>query len=205
MTTEVIGKALYLELESSVRAGRISQLILLPSYLDNAGEQHPMMVMVRSLDEYSPRAQWDFRKIEGGVSPDWKDVSKSEQKTDWRGNPFYEPQFQITDTTVRSYWSDEEKEKVAIFNAMSEEDKAKHHRASLELDLIGVLFHKEEGTEIVKPKFMFRSSLTKPFAVEVTNDDMESAINYKTPQALIRRIQKVRVAKGLPEKVVTPA
>lgn len=205
MTTEVVGKALYLELESSMRSSRITQLILLPSYLDNSGEQYPMIVMYRSLDEYSPRAQWDFRKIESGVSPDWKDISKLEAKSDWRGETFYEPKFQITDTTVRSYWSDEEKEKVAIFNAMSEEDKAKHHRAGLELDLIGLLFHKDPTTEAVTAKFMFRSPLTKPLVVEVTNDDMELVTDYKTPQALIRRIQKVRVAKGLPEKVVIPA
>lgn len=205
MTTEVIGKALYLELESSMRSSRITQIILLPSYLDNSGEQHQMTIMYRSLDEYSPRAQWDFRKLESGISPDWKDISKLEEKSDWRGNPYYEPKFQITDTTVRSYWSDEEKEKVTIFNAMSEEDKAKHHRAGLELDLIGALFHKDPTTEVVTPKGMFRSPLTKPLVVEVTNDDMELAIHYKTPQALIRRIQKVRVAKGLPEKIVIPA
>lgn len=42
----------------------------------------------------------------------------------------------------------------------------------------------------------------KPITVEVTSDDIQDSIDYKTPMALIRRIQKARVALDFPEKLV---
>lgn len=42
----------------------------------------------------------------------------------------------------------------------------------------------------------------KPITVEVTSDDIQDSIDYKTPMALIRRIQKARVSLDFPEKLV---
>lgn len=42
----------------------------------------------------------------------------------------------------------------------------------------------------------------KPIVVEVTSDDIQDSIDYKTPSALVRRIQKARVSLDFPEKLV---
>lgn len=42
----------------------------------------------------------------------------------------------------------------------------------------------------------------KPIAFEITDADYTNVLAWKTPDALVRRIQKARVACGLPEKLV---
>ena len=44
--------------------------------------------------------------------------------------------------------------------------------------------------------------IVRQFAVEVTDKDLADVLAHKTPQAVIRRINKVRVSLGLPEKLV---
>lgn len=48
-------------------------------------------------------------------------------------------------------------------------------------------------------KFVVRN---KPIVVEVSALDLSEISKYSTPQALMRRLQKARVACGLPEKLV---
>ena len=202
MTTEVVGKALYFEFEHAMRSSRITQLIVLPSYLANSGKQYNPIYMDRTLDEYSPRSQWDFRRLNSALDPEWKDLSRAKETTDYADRVIREPSFYLNDIDS-SYYTEEEQEKKDIFDSLSLNDKAKHIRAGLEHILIQSLFFVDDSN-VIQAKTKFRSPLTKPLVVEVTNDDMELALEYKTPQALIRRIQKVRVAKGLPEKIVTP-
>jgi hypothetical protein len=51
----------------------------------------------------------------------------------------------------------------------------------------------------IKNKFVVRK---RPIVVELSASDLHEISKYDTPQALMRRLQKARVACGLPEKLV---
>lgn len=51
----------------------------------------------------------------------------------------------------------------------------------------------------ISHKFVIRN---RPIVVEVSALDLNEVGKYSTPQALMRRLQKARVACGLPEKLV---
>jgi hypothetical protein len=56
---------------------------------------------------------------------------------------------------------------------------------------------------IIKRQIGYEMILRKtPVVVEVSTIDLAEVKDYKTPSALLRRIQKVRVALNFPEKVL---
>jgi len=57
-----------------------------------------------------------------------------------------------------------------------------------------------ESTMVATQTWVVRDS--KPLAIEMTNEELDLARSGKTPQAVIRRIQKARLSAGFPEKIV---
>jgi hypothetical protein len=68
------------------------------------------------------------------------------------------------------------------------------------LDTYSVKDANGESTTSATQTWVIRDS--KPLAIEMTNEEFEQAMVGKTPQAVIRRIQKARVSAGFPEKIV---
>jgi hypothetical protein len=68
------------------------------------------------------------------------------------------------------------------------------------LDTYSVKDENGESTMVATQTWVVRDS--KPLAIELTNEELDLARSGKTPQAVIRRIQKARLSAGFPEKIV---
>jgi len=227
MATQVVGKAIYLELERSLGTRTlIDQVIILPSYKANSGHSFPVITMDRTLDEYSPKAQWDFNFQRGGMNTDWRTNNQVSTRRTMFGRAGGEDESirEPMVTTLPSHLADDSDEEIqkqittyrnvdradeadklakslAWERSLSKEELAKAQASTLELKFLRSITMRDSDHNISFDSKL-RSPLTKPIVVEVTDEDMEKAVSHSTPQALIRRIQKVRVAKGLPEKVI---
>lgn len=214
--TEVVGKAIYLELVETEKYKStwedVKQVIVLPSYTADSGEDYPAVIMDRGVNELSPKAQWDFSTYTVGVgttddvltNPEHHEVIETSGGTDR-----IVPHFQYSPVTTNKWnvGSDAPitfEEREAIWLGMSDEERNKSKARAMELSLRNHLvshWSDSDGNEYAEVRWIPRDEVS-PMIVEVTNDDMELVASRKTPQALIRRIQKLRVANKLPEKVV---
>lgn len=172
-TTKVVGKALYLELVAEDNSST-AQIIVFPQYLDSEGNLQESVVMTREVSKYYPRRQWNRRPVTYRLKPHQKPDSPDKDS-------FY------ADTYSRDEWK-----------ALSEQEKYESRKAELNYWLSsGVLYSRrlwDEATEQYKSEAIQSRKLrgSKPFSVEVTDLDLAELHAYKTPQAVIRRINKVR-------------
>ena len=185
-TPKIAGKAIYLELvadpnmeEAEVRNllgwqyGGVKQLIIFPQYQDDTGEIYDPVVMERIVSSYRPRSQWDMNRVASRTKP----IDPNAEG----GYANY--------VNLERYTKDE-------WDSLTEREKYESRKQDLEVMLRNLMLDSTwvgEGDEkhlVGKQGWVVRDS--KPFSVEVTTQDLDELYGHKTPQAVIRRINKVR-------------
>lgn len=201
--TKLVGKALYLELtqdntmsEEDLRALNgwgstkgTKQVIIFPQYQDDTGKTFPAVLMSRVISSVTPRSQWDRSRLHSNPKP--IDSSATDDTTGYRAD------YKDIETYTKEEWAE-----------LPEVAKEQSRKLALELylrnEMLGVKYETvgEERVSTVGQGWVIRDS--KPIAVEITNADMsELHDDYKTPQAVIRRITKVRESiTTFPNKLV---
>lgn len=191
-TPKVEGKAIYFELVKNKedRWGSVKQILVFPKWTDDTGREHPVVMMERQVSELSPRAQWrstsNVRDLTKPMTPE--QIAESESSM---GGYIQVPRY------TREEWDE-----------LPERAKLESQKFSLEQaikrELIGqdVDYSGEEPVRAVTQVWNVRDN--KPIVVETTNKDLEEVHLYdKTPQAVIRRINKVRdTLDNYPKKLV---
>lgn len=187
---KIVGKALYLELianpsltddqQRSVigwQSKGTKQILIFPEYQDDLGKVHEAVAMSRVVSEHTPRSQWDTTYLR---HPKPLDTVPEAPKPDYYNDYF----------SVEIYGTSE-------WDTLSSIAKAESKKLAIELylraEMIGTHYEGEgdERITIAKQGWVIRDS--KPFAVELTDEDYEDLHRKsKTPQAVIRRINKVR-------------
>jgi hypothetical protein len=188
-TPKIVGKALYLEMiaDSTIPEDEIrqflgwqhkgtKQVLIFPQYQDDTGRVIEPRVMSRLVSEHSPRAQWDTTTIRDYPKPV---VEGEESETGYSGY-----------STVDCYARDE-------FPDLT--DKEKHDSRVLGLsyllrrelvDTRNVFDIEGNRSTEIRQAWVVRDS--KPISVEITDQDYFELEQGNTPQAVIRRINKVR-------------
>lgn len=196
---KIIGKALYLELVNNPDLdpkhlgywykNAIRQVIIMPEHLDEVGNTQPAQVWERVVSAHSPRSQWNNNKISRLIK------KATPEQIEAEGSYHY---------SFAPYTSDE-------YKGLTDREKFDSGIYTLGISLKGLLLdtHYEETvlpngeterTNVAHQAWVLRDS--KPVVVEITDEDASLARSHTTPQAVIRRIQKARVAVGFPEKLV---
>jgi len=191
-TPKIVGKALYLELVANpdlpvdkVKSAlgwqydSVKQVIIFPQYQDDTGRTHEVVMISRIVSNYSPKAQWNFDYLTRFPKPL---TPEAKEKADKEGSYYYN-----FDTYSSSEWAE-----------LTEREKYEARNLALDLLLRGTLLdatsQTNESGESVDYATSFRTPRdNKPFSVEVTDEDYDDIHRHrKTPQAVIRRINKVR-------------
>jgi hypothetical protein len=198
-TPKIVGKALYLELvpdsslpEDDLRGllgwqyNGVRQLIMFPEYQDDTGKTYGAVIMTRTLTTFTPKAQWDFT---------------------------YAESLRIKEGEVgeghASHYVDYKHYSHAEWAELSEREKFDSRKRAMALtlknQLVSTCYATDENGErvsVAKQGYVVREG--KPISVEVTDQDLNDIHNHrKTPQAVIRRINKVRdTLDKFPEKLV---
>jgi hypothetical protein len=184
---KIVGKALYLELvgDSTIEKDALrhllgwqyegtKQVIIFPEYQDDTGKVWGAVIMSRLVSSYSPKAQWDFTYVDR-LRPKPNEKSRDDHYVSYNNYS-------------ASEWAE-----------LTERERFDSHKRGLEIVLrnqtISTTYGEpdSEGNRptIAKQGWVVRES--KPIAVEVTDQDFnELHLKSKTPQAVIRRINKVR-------------
>jgi hypothetical protein len=189
LSPRIAGKALYLELVANPdlsadeakdflgwQTGATRQVILFPEYADSLGNYKPAVAMVRTVSTYQPKAQWDFTYLTNNPKP------KAEWVTDLEG---YHSDYYKIPTYSGSEWSELPEVARIASRALAVELWLKNQVVTT-----GWAGEPDERVRVAKQAWVVRES--KPIAVEITDEDLESLDSRKTPQAVIRRINKVR-------------
>jgi hypothetical protein len=180
---EVVGKALYLELkpvldsEGRTRvwqgADSIKQIFITPNGLDSTGRAVPSQMYARIISSHSPRSQWDRNAVE--PLPNQAELIGHLEAVKGR----YVPSPKIED-----------------FDLLPEEIKRDLYANGIAQMLKKEILHTNsnwnEETQTYDKFSTEGWTLTKKFSVEVTDEDLVVIHTWKTPQAIIRRINKVR-------------
>lgn len=186
-TPKLVGKALYLELvadpnldSDQVRSvlgwygdKATKQVIVFPQYQDDTGKVYEPVLMSRVVSSYSPRAQWDITHMSRNI------VKAHDPETNYNDYADY-----------KNYGRDE-------WDEAPEREKHEARKRSLEVllrrELLGTTYEGEgdERKLVASQGWVVRDN--KPFSVEITDQDLnELHRDWKTPLAVIRRINKVR-------------
>jgi hypothetical protein len=186
LAPKIVSKALYLELvadttieESELRQllgwqhGGTKQVILIPEYQDDTGKVFGAVVMERIISKNTPRSQWDF------IFTDRLRPKVGEENDNHYVNyPTYS----------RDEWA-----------SLTEREKFDSNKRGLEITLKNLSISTTYGLPdengkrdtLARQGWIVREG--KPITVELTDEDMtELHMKSKTPQAVIRRINKVR-------------
>lgn len=191
-TPKIVGKALYLEMiaDDTIpederrqllgwRHGGTKQIIVFPQYQDDTGKISEAVVMSRVVSEHAPRSQWDTSFMREKPKP----ILAIEPDESGYGS------YQTMPTYDKTEWDEAT-------------ELQKHQSRSLALDL---MLRREmidtrnnfsgEGdsqvrTVVAQQGWVVREG--KPISVEITDQDYTDVLAHKTPQAVIRRINKVR-------------
>lgn len=198
---KIAGKALYLELVpnpdldptklsstlgyyASV-GGATNQIIVFPQYQDDTGKIYEPVIMSRVVSSYRPRAQWDIRRVGEKLKP----IPAEPEESSYNN-------YLSLDRYGRDEW-----------DTLTEREKYDSRKLDLALvlkqQLLSTTFEGEgdERELVVKQGWALRDN--KPIVVEATDQDLHEVYNErKTPQAVIRRINKVRsTLDKFPEKL----
>lgn len=188
---KIAGKALYLELvpnpdvdESQIqslvgwygsRGDATKQIIVFPQYQDDTGEIYDPVIMTRTVSAHSPRAQWDTRRVSERLKPIAGELEENNYNN-----------YVSLERYSREEWG-----------TLTEREKYDSRKLDIELtlkrELLGLTYEGEgdEREAVAKQGWVVRDK--KPIAVEITDQDLQELYNErKTPQAVIRRINKVR-------------
>lgn len=182
---EVVGKALYLELtpildsEGNARIWQgkdsVQQIIIMPNGKDSAGNEVRTTIFERIVAPSSPRSQWTSNQVE--PMPTDAEVLAELDDPDNR----YANYKGIDKYEFAAY--PEEVKRNLIANGVS------HKLRSLSLKS-GANWDEETKGYIRFYEEIWQ--LGKSFAVEVTDEDLSAVRSWKTPQGVIRRINKVK-------------
>ena len=184
---KIVGKALYLELvgDSSMDKDELRQLLgwqyegtkqilMFPEYQDDTGKTYGAVVMERLVSSYSPKAQWDFTYSDR-LRPKPADEARDDHYVNYQNY-------------TNAEWDElTEREKF--------ESKKRAIAILLRNQTISTTYSTPDSegnrSTIAKQGWVVREG--KPIAVELTDQDYADLhLNQKTPQAVIRRINKVR-------------
>lgn len=182
---KLAGKALYFELvpnpalsEDEKRAAcgwdsgsATRQVILFPEWQDDTGTIHSAVAYSRSVSEYSPRAQWETRKVSSDKP---KPLAEQDEESAYRGYKY-----------LKEYSREE-------WDLLSKEQKRASKNLALSLELKSAIFSSISNGEETKSVQAWVVRDDKPIVVETTTQDLEEIEAWKTPQAVVRRINKVR-------------
>ena len=194
-TPEVVGKAVYLEALPVLDAegkpvlpwygikDSVKQLIIMPGGKDTTGRIVLPAIYSRVVSKTYPKAQWRISFIEG-CPPKEEFVLRGEPN--YRGlaleAPTYPELLSMPDEIRKSFLTN-----------------------GIENELFGELMYEQSDydseTGNYKTKTIHSWRVDRKFAVEITDKDLADVYSHKTPQAVVRRITKVRVSLGLPEKL----
>jgi hypothetical protein len=195
---KIVGKALYLEMigdpnmdEDTRRKilgwqhNGTKQLIIFPEYQDDTGKVWGAVVMSRVITTTSPRAQWESTYV------DRYRVKPTDNSTSDYGYVSYQ-------SHTKAEW-----------DSLTEREKFDSRKLAMNLllknNLISTTYGEPDETgarqTIAKQAWAVRDS--KPISVEITDSDMDELHRHtRTPQAVIRRINKVRdTLDKFPEKL----
>lgn len=195
-TPEVVGKALYLELAPILDSegnpvayyggkGSVKQLVIMPSGTTPEGHKVHASIWDRIVSPSYPRSQWSNKTLNPMPS---KAEFSTNGKPNYRGleleaQPTISEAESMPDEIVKSLMTNSAEH--ALYSEMLQE-KSTYDRENEKYNITAT-----PAWEIVRQ-----------FAVEVTDKDLADVRSWKTPQAVVRRINKVRVSLGLPEKLV---
>lgn len=194
-TPQVVGKAVYLEaipvldaegkpvLKWYGTADSVKQIIIFPGGKDTAGKNVQPVIYNRIVSKHYPKAQWR-RDIIHPLP------TKSEFAA--KGDPYYRGLTLESPSHAELQTMPEEIQKGFMANGVESRLFDQLMYESSEYD-------PETGNYKVTPLHTWK--IARKFSVEITDKDLEDISKYKTPQAVIRRITKVRVSFGLPEKL----
>lgn len=181
---EVAGKALYIEMtpvldsegKCSVWQGAdsIYQFIVTPNGVTPEGKVVSAVVFDRIVSPRSPRSQWDSSPVEPVAH-------ESELIRDYEsgGKPNYYSTPRIEDFDSLPI----EVQRDLIANGVAQ---------ILKRNVVSIRKTYNEETKDYDSTISERWTISKKFAVEVTDEDLKQVSAWKTPQAVIRRINKVR-------------
>jgi hypothetical protein len=188
---EIVGKALYLELvnnpaltsdelDSVMRwqKNAVKQVIMFPEYADSvSGNTSSSFVMSRTVSTYQPKAQWEINELRNRPKPraEWEESAKSGYHTGYVNVPTYS----------REEWD-------LLPSVARLESQALAVELWLRGQLLSTMSKEVNGEAVIVAKQAWAVRDDKPFSVEITNEDMETIKSHRTPQAVIRRINKVR-------------
>lgn len=202
LPAKIVGKAIYLELHPnpaldedtrksvSWNLNTTRQLIIFPAWTDDSGKTHNARYMSRDISSVSPRSQWGFNS---GIVP------IGELKAD--EDSYYADRYYTYDNL-----------KADQLALMSDEDKVRATLSNITLVLQREFSATKweripdpttgESTPVTKAFQGWAVRENKPLAIEVTDEDMKLVATSTTPQAVIRRINKVRATiDNFPEKL----
>lgn len=204
MTSKIAGNALYLELVANPelsedeqkeylgwRREGVRQIIILPSAKIYDKLTSPV-IMERVVSEYSRKAQWDFTSV---------GRERLRPMTDKELEEALEGAGQMSYLSIPKYNNTEWE---ALSDSAKKESYAFAIKLKLEEYLKATTYNWEGDERVSKTAQAWQVREGKPIVVEVTEDDLKIATSYSTPQAVIRRINKVRgTLDKFPEKLVT--
>ena len=202
-TNKIEGNALYLELVANPELSEddqrkylgwqndsVKQVIIFPVTERPDGYKQGV-IMSRIVGRYTSKAQWDFEIIGdntnyGRVNLEVYDNFIADKKETDLGI------YRRLDSDVWDSYSVEEK---ARSSSIAIESYIRDHLVGSNYDYDKSKYHYAQAWSVRD---------NKPFAVEFTTEDLELATDHRTPQAVIRRINKVRgTLDNFPEKLVT--
>ena len=200
-TPEVVGKALYLELVPIVKEGKpvshrvwggvdtVRQVIVFPRGNTPEGYSVEPTIYSRAVSPHYPRSQWDSNAVRPHPSKaDLREALAKKEEENSLGNYV---DYTMPTTSEIEAMPDEVRNQL-LLNSVE--------KSLFDLFYDSVSYKDSEGNYATKPILAWE--LRQKFSVEVTDKDYSDIRSWKTPQAVIRRITKARVAAGHPEKLV---
>lgn len=204
MTSKIIGNALYLELVANPELSEdelnahlswqktgVRQVIILPSAEIDDKLVSPV-IMERVVGEYSRKAQWEFTSVGRERLKPLTDKELEELKESAGSDSyFYLPSYDYPE------WE-------ALGNSAKKESYAFTLKIKLEGFLQSTRYEWVGESRVDRTAQAWQVREGKPIVVEITEDDLKMATANTTPQAVIRRINKVRgTLDNFPEKLVS--
>jgi hypothetical protein len=181
---EVVGKALYIEMtpvldsegKASIWQGAdsIFQFIVTPNGVTPEGKAVPIRIFERIVSPRSPRSQWDSAQAEP-INHD-SDLIR-DYENGGKVNYYSTPKIEDFDKLPAEVQRD------LLANGIAQ---------VLKRSATNIRRSYNEETKEYEASVTERWKISQKFAVEATDEDLKQIYDWKTPQAIIRRINKVR-------------